>query len=265
MDDAFERTHDVHAVHAAAQPQVRQVDLAAPVAWLRLGARDLHRSLRPSLAVGLAVAAAGWLLLAAAWQVTSLVPALLGGFLLVAPFAAIAVYGYSRQLERGDPVDTAAALRAWRANAQSIALFGLMLAVTLIFWERVAAIVFAAFYRGEPLQLSTLLTSLVFSGQHVPLLLALGAAGGLIAAVVFVLTVVTAPLLLDRPVDIVTAAIASVRCCLRNPGPMLLWAVLIAAVTWIGLLTFMLGLVVVFPWLAHASWHAYRGLIVAAE
>lgn len=264
MNEAFERIHDEHGVYAPAEPQVRKVELGAPVAWLRLGARDLHHS-PPSLAVGTVAAAAGWLLLAAAWQVAYLVPALLGGFLLVAPFAAITVYGYSRQLERGDPVDPAEALRAWRANAQSIALFGLMLAVALIFWERVAAIVFAGWYRGEPLLLSNLLTTLVFSGDHALLLLVLGAAGGLIAAAVFALSVVTVPLLLDRPVDVITAAITSVRCCLRNPGPMLLWAALIAVITWIGLLTLMLGLVLVFPWLAHASWHAYRALVVAGE
>ena len=38
-------------------------------------------------------------------------------------------------------------------------------------------------------------------------------------------------------------------------------ALLIAVITWFGLVTFMLGLVVAFPWLAHASWHAYRGLV----
>ena len=258
MDHAFEHSQTMPAV---AEPQVRQVAVAAPIQWLRLGARDLQRSLRPSLAVGAAVAVAGGLLLAAAWQVTSLVPALLGGFLLVAPFAAIAVYGYSRQLERGDTFDRSQARRAWRANAQSIALLGLMLAVMLILWERIAAILFAAFYRGEPLQLASLFTTVLFSGAHVPLMVALLAAGGVLAAIVFALTVVTAPLLLDRPVDVVTAALASVRCCLRNPGAMLLWAALIAFITWVGIATFMLGLVLVFPWLAHASWHAYRALV----
>src|SRR3954470_5624318 len=46
-----------------AEPQVRQVPLGAPLQWLRLGARDLHRSLAPSLAVGAVVAAVGWLLM----------------------------------------------------------------------------------------------------------------------------------------------------------------------------------------------------------
>jgi uncharacterized membrane protein len=260
MDHAFHP-----AVHPVAEPQVREVALGTPIEWLRLGARDLHRSLRASVGVGLAVAAAGCLLLAVSWKLAYLAPALMGGFLLVAPFAAIAVYGYSRQLERGEAIDPAAARLAWRDNAQSIALFGLMLAVALIFWERVAAIVFAAFYRGEPLQIGSLLTSVLFSGQHLPLIIALGALGALIAAVVFALSVVSVPLMLDRPVDVITAAITSVRCCLRNPAPMLLWAALIAVITWIGLLTAMVGLVVVFPWLAHASWHAYRGMVAPEE
>lgn len=258
MDHRLEPTHAVPPVPV---PRVRRVGLAAPVEWLRLGARDLRRSLRPSLAVGGAVAAAGWLLVAVGWRIPHLVPALLGGFLLVAPFAAVLVYGYTRQLDHGDAPDPAAARRAWRANAQSIALFGLMLFLAFLAWERVAAVLFALFYQGEPWRLSTLLSSLVLSGAHVPLLAAFATAGFLLAAAVFALSVVSVPMLLDRPVDVVTACIASVQCCLRNPLPMLLWALLIALVTWIGLLTFLAGLVVAFPWLAHASWHAYRAMV----
>lgn len=259
MDHAVDESHALQA--PLAEPAVREVALGAPVQWLRLGARDLHRSLRPSLAVGVAVAVAGWLLMAATWRMSYLAPALLGGFLYIAPFAAIAVHGYSRQLERGEAVDSRQALRAWRANASSIALFGLLLAIALIFWERVAAIVFAVFYRGEPLQLANLMTTVIVSGAHLPLLASLATAATLIAAAVFALSVVSAPLLLDRPVDVVTAAITSVRCCLRNPLPMLLWALLIALITWVGIATLMLGLVLVFPWLAHASWHAYRAMV----
>jgi len=258
MDHAFDHTH---AAGYVAEPHVRQVPLGATFQWLRMGAHDLRLSLGPSLAVGAFVAVVGWMLVTVTWKVAYLAPALLGGFLFVAPFAAIAVYGYSRQLERGDTVSPAEARKVWSANTQSIALFGFMLAVAYIFWERTAAIIFAAFYRGEPLQFSSLVRTLVLSGEHIPMVLALGAAGCLLAAVVFALSVVTVPLLLDRPVDVITAAITSVRCCLRNPGTMVLWAALIAIITWIGMLTFMVGLVVAFPWLAHASWHAYRGLV----
>jgi uncharacterized membrane protein len=195
------------------------------------------------------------------WKATYLAPALLGGFLLVAPLIAISLYELSRQLEQGQPANVSKARAAWRSNAGSIALFGLMLTLAYIFWERVAAIIFAFFYSGQALHLSRLAQELLLSGQYVGLLLAFFAAGAALAAVVFALSVVSAPLLVDRPVDVITAALTSLRCCARNPGAMLLWAVLIAALTAVGFATLMLGLIVIFPWLAYASWHAYRDLV----
>ena len=247
--------------HASDHLHVRRVELSAPIRWLFMGAHDLRRSLQPSLAVGCVVAAAGIILLGLANGASYLVPALLGGFLLVAPFAAIAVYGLSRQMERGEPIDANDAFMAWRANAGSIALFGLFLTLALIFWERTAAIIFASFYNGQPLHLSRLTSDMFLSGQFAGMGAAFFAAGALLAAIVFALSVVSAPLLLDRPVDVVTAVITSLRCCARNPGTMLLWALLIAAITAVGFVTAMLGLVPIFPWLAHASWRAYRDLI----
>jgi uncharacterized membrane protein len=68
-------------------------------------------------------------------------------------------------------------------------------------------------------------------------------------------------MLVDRPVDVVTAALTSLRCCIRNPIPMLVWAALIAGLTLLGFATLMLGLIFIFPLLAHASWHAYREMV----
>ena len=149
-----------------------------------------------------------------------------------------------------------------RADRARIRRRGLMLVLSYLFWERLAAIVFALFYNGEPLQLSRLAMELM-SGRHVALLSAFVGVGATMAAVVYSLSVISAPLLLDRPVDVITATLTSLRCCALNPGPLMLWAALIAALTLLGFATLMLGLVVIFPWLAHASWHAYRDLVDA--
>lgn len=242
-------------------PKVRIVPASRPFIWLRHGWADLIRARNASLGYGALVAAFGVGLLALAWGATYLVPALIGGFLLVAPFGAIVFYALSRQIERGDPVDGAAALFAWRSNTGQIALWGLALTLTLILWERLAAIVFALFYGGEVADLSTLVRDVLFSGRYVELVIAYFGVGGLLALAVFALGVVTAPLLLDRDLDVVTAAVTSLRCCMSNPGAALLWAFLIAALTLLGFATFMLGLVVIFPWLGHATWHAYRDLV----
>ncbi|HJW12322.1 MAG TPA: DUF2189 domain-containing protein [Albitalea sp.] len=249
---------DLH--HPAAEPRVRKVGPSQAFVWLRLGARDLQRMPRVSLGFGGLVAAIGVLLMAVTWKATYVAPALLGGFLLVAPFIAINLYALSHQIEQGQPADTSEAMGAWRSNGDSIALFGLILALAYIFWERLAAILFAFFYTGQPLHLSRLPVELL-SGQYLGLLLAFFAVGAALAACVFALSVVSAPMLVDRQVDVITAVLTSLRCCIRNPGPMLLWAALIAGLTAVGFATLMLGLIVIFPWLAYASWHAYRDLV----
>ncbi len=244
-----------------ATPRVRRVAVGRPLQWLRQGWEDLLHVGSPSLGYGIVIAAFGLLLVALAWDVVYLVPALIGGFLLVAPFAAIVYYDLSRQLEQGLAIDAFAAIFAWRRNATSIALFGVMLTLTLIAWERTAAIVFALFYGGTVPDARHPLLDILFSGNYLPLLVAFFGIGGLYALAVFALAVVTAPLLLDRPLDVVTAAVTSVRCCTTNPGAALVWAGLIAGLTVLGCVTAMVGLVVVFPWLGHASWHAYRDLV----
>lgn len=253
MDHAVERPSA-----AAELPRVRSVTAAHTLAWLKRGMADLSAT---SLLYGAVVAGAGLVLLGLAMGATYLVPALVGGFLLVAPFAAIVLYGISRQIEFGETPDATRAVAAMQRNAGSIALFGLLLAFSLIAWERLAAILFALLYGGRDPDLSNFLVDVLFSGEYVPLLIAFFGAGALFAAVVFAFSVVTAPLLLDRDLDVVSAALTSLRCCTTNPGTMLLWAAIIAGVTALGFATFMLGLVVAFPLLGHASWHAYRDLV----
>jgi uncharacterized membrane protein len=242
-------------------PEIRKVDSGRPVIWLQRGWADFKKSLAPSLIYGGWAAAFGFALLMVAWRSTYMVPALVGGFLLVAPFVAIVFYALSRQIEQGRPVDGAEAVFAWRRNSGSIALWGLALTMALIVWERVAAILFALSYGGEVRDLASLVSDILFSGRYWPLLLVYFAVGGIFALTVFVFGIVTAPMLLDRDVDVVTAALTSLRACLANPGATLVWAAMIAVLTAIGFATLMLGLVIIFPLLGHASWHAYRDLV----
>jgi uncharacterized membrane protein len=256
----MESTLDDRLAQAAPGPRVRRVAPLRTFAWLRAGWNDLRHAARTSLGFGAIVAGAGALLLALAWDALHLAPALTGGFLLVAPCVAVVFYELSRQIERGERIDGRAAALAWRRNADSIALWGMALALTLILWERLAAIIFALLYGGQVADLRSLVIE-VLTGQRLELLLAYLAVGGLLALAVFALGWVTAPLLLDRDIDVATAALTSLRGCLRNPGAALAWAAIVAALTAIGFATLMLGMIVLFPWLGHASWHAYRELV----
>jgi uncharacterized membrane protein len=72
---------------------------------------------------------------------------------------------------------------------------------------------------------------------------------------------VAVPLLLVKNTDAVTAIATSVRAVRLNTGTMLLWAALIAGYVVLGTWTLFLGLVVIFPLLGHATWHAFRALV----
>lgn len=256
MAQILERLHSTTPM-----AQVHSVAVTRPFIWLRLGYADMLRVPRISVTYGALVALFGVLLLTSVWEATYLVPAMIGGFLLVAPFLAIVFYKLSQQLESGEPADARAATDAWRHNTSSIALFGLMLAVALIAWERTAAIIFALFYGGTVPDMGHMVRDVLFSGDYIGLVIAFMGAGALLAAVVYALSVVTTPMLMDRDVDVVTAALTSLRCCSVNPLAMVVWAAVIAALTAIGFATLMLGLIFIFPLLGHASWHAYREMV----
>jgi uncharacterized membrane protein len=74
--------------------------------------------------------------------------------------------------------------------------------------------------------------------------------------------VVAFPLLIDRNISAIGAALTSVRAVLRNPFTMLLWGLIVAVLLLIGSLPFFLGLAIVIPVLGHATWHLYRKLVV---
>jgi uncharacterized membrane protein len=87
------------------------------------------------------------------------------------------------------------------------------------------------------------------------------AMGAVLAAPVFASSVVAIPLLLDREIGVLGAVFTSWRVVMEHPAPMALWAGLIMGLTALGMATALLGLIVVVPLLAHASWHAYRDTV----
>ena len=91
------------------------------------------------------------------------------------------------------------------------------------------------------------------------------AIGGFLSAPVFASSVIAMPLLLDRPVSVKTAVLTSWRAVIANPLPLGIWAGVIMLFAAFGMLTLMLGLIVLMPLLGYASWHAYRDLVVDAE
>lgn len=241
-------------------PPMRSVGFRQPFVWLARGWHDMLAAPAPALAHGLIVAGFGLLLLAVARSHFWLLAGAFSGFMLVAPVVATGLYAISRGLERQQPVGLADALATWRPRDGRLVLFGVLLALAGTGWVLTSASLITRFAAAPVNSPSDFLHVVVLArdGWLFETWLVLGS---VLAAPMFASSVVALPLLLDRPVKVRDAVLTSVRTALLNPAPMALWATLILVVTLIGMATALVGLIVAVPWLAHASWHAYRDLV----
>jgi uncharacterized membrane protein len=233
---------------------VRSLDAGAPLRWLHRGWRDLRRAPLPSLAYGGLLVAFSWLI--AGLSLTAgnhiLLFSLVTGFVLVGPVLAFSMYDVSCQLENGKRPTLGHCLRQSRRHLGNEMLFAVILLIVLLVWARAASMVHVFFPTDSDAGLLGILTFLGVGS----------AVGALFALFAFSISVVSLPMMLDRQVDVVTAALTSIHAVLRNKGVMLLWAGLIVLLVALGLATAFLGLALVMPVIGYATWHAYRDTVV---
>lgn len=261
-------TEDLVPVSAMPLPRIRKCDLDHPWRWLNAGWRDLRRSGAASLAYGLACSLAGAVLTVLIWgfELIYLVLPLAAGFMFLGPVLAVGLYHISRQIERGEAVNLRDSLSAWRANLQQIALMGLALVLFQLAWIRIAQIIFALFFSENPPRPEVMFIVDVFlSADSIPFLVVGTIVGGLLAALAFAISAISIPLLVDRPANVFTAIATSVAAVRENFWTMALWAWLILLFIGAGVVTGYLGLVVTMPLIGHATWHAYKDLVVWPE
>ncbi|MEQ9059015.1 MAG: DUF2189 domain-containing protein, partial [Gammaproteobacteria bacterium] len=181
------------------------------------------------------------------------------------PFLAVGIYDVSRQLAAGGRVDFPRTLTAWRANRPAIGFYALILMLSLAVWMRVSVVLVALLVPNGFESLADFLALMSRSpGMWVFLLIYLSI-GALLAAFSFAISAVALPMLLDRAeMDAISAMIASFRAISENPRPMLLWAAIIVALIGAGFTTWFAGLALTVPLVGHATWHAYRDVVLPA-
>jgi len=260
-------THTEHPVfHPQAArmelPGIRSVTADQPFRWLREGAQDMAKAWPLSLFYGIVFALLGYGLVHGAEDKPHLAMALTSGFLFIAPVLATVFYFVSHRLEHHHKLPHLfVPLLSWRTNPGSLGLFTVMLLFVLISWERISAILVGLFLNGSGIGGLSDLLSLSAVQQHTDFVLAYLAFGGVLALMVFSISVVSLPMMLHRKVDFATALVTSFMATRLNFPVMLLWGALIAGLVVVGMATDFIAMAVIFPWLGHASWHAYRDLI----
>ena len=246
-------------------PAVNKVGLLAPLGWLKGGLEDFRKAFLPCLTYGAVLALVSTLFAvgilfsgAASWMMV-----FAGGFIFLAPMIAMGLYEAGRQIEIGEQPSLRGMIFVKTASTSNLAYLGLALLVVYFFWTRMAQLIYALSTYTLHETVADFLTFMFTTPAGHSMAMTGTVFGGVIGLLAFSLVVVSAPMLLHRNTDVFIATVTSVRTVLTNPGPMVIWAFMIAALTTIGIATAFLGLIVVFPVIGLASWRAYRELVVA--
>jgi len=265
------RQQALHHISPRQLPRINHVTMEQPWQWLRAGWHDLWRHPAESIGYGVLIAAAvAFIVLVGVntrWY--DVVLYLLSGFVLLAPVAALGFYDMSRRFAAGEPVSLGAALRAWGANPKGTLGMGAIMVLLLVTWFMISIQLIAllsggledvgALLSGGGAESTGAYVAFFVDNTWMALIPGFFLTGLVAVLVAFGFTAVSIPLLQENPgLDTITALVASWKAVTRNWRPMLLWAVIIAVVTAIGMAAGIAGLALTMPLLGHASWFAYR-------
>jgi len=250
----------VEARPVPALPRVRRIALAAPLRWLARGARDLAANPGIAAFYGLCFCAMAATIGFIFRHRPEYTMTFVSGCLLVGPFLAMGLYDVSRRRQQGLPVAFGESLTCWDKHLASMGLLVLVLTLLELLWGRASLVVFAVFFNtGMPSTASVL--AAVFNPRNWEFLAVYVVVGSVFAGLVFCTTAVAIPMTLDRDTDAITAGLTSFRVVLENLPAMLFWGALVVALTLLALWPWTLGILLVGPWLGHATWHAYRDAV----
>jgi uncharacterized membrane protein len=246
-------------------PTIRRIGIADLRQALRLGVEDFRASRTDVIFICVIYPLVGVLLgrVFSGYGLLPLLFPLASGFALVGPLAAIGLMEMSRRRERGATVGWMDALKVLRApSIGAIAVLGVILIGLLICWLVAAQAIYDhTMGPDKPVSLTAFLSDLVGTSGGWTMIVVGVAVGFVFAVVAFSISVVSFPMMLDRLVGIDTAVRTSLRAVAANPGPMVVWGLIVTAGLVLGSIPFLVGLVVVLPVLGHATWHLYRLLV----
>ena len=238
-----------------------------PLKWLARGWQDFRTRPAMSIVYGLiifliSVGFVGGLI--ALGRDYILFPAF-AGFMVVGPILAVGLYEKSRRIEAGKPLRWHDLFFVRPRSGGQILFTGVLLCLLMMVWMRAAVIIYALFFGLLPFPGLNHIAPMLFTTQTGWAMLAVGTVvGGLFAAFSFAISAFSIPMLLNEDFDAFTAMGSSMALVWANLRVMLIWAAIVLALFLASLATGMLGLIVIYPLLGHATWHAYRAAQPAA-
>ncbi|NVO57881.1 DUF2189 domain-containing protein [Rhodobacteraceae bacterium B1Z28] len=243
-------------------PMVQTLTLQDLRACLKAGYHDFLETRADVIFIVLIYPIAGLLMFGLGFNMNMvpLLAPLVAGFALIGPVAAVGLYEISRKREQGNEVHWLDAFSVFRSPSfGAILVLGFYLVMLLLIWLMVAQSIYVHTLGPEPpASLSAFAAQIFTTGAGWTMIIFGTTAGFLFALCALAISVVSFPLLLDRKVGLPVAVVTSFRVLRHNPGVILAWGFIVAALLVLGAIPMLLGLIVVMPVLGHATWHLYR-------
>lgn len=266
MTDLPREAPEAPHVASPAMPRIAPLSFADLRECLFRGMSDFARAPIYGVFFGGVFAVAGIVIVLAltSWNMSWMIYPVAIGFPLIGPFAAAGLYEVSRRLDNGRPLVRAEILSVvWVQRRREMSWMAFVMLFVFWIWMYQVRLLIALFLGRMSFSTLDKFLTVVFTTAEGWIFLAAGhVVGAVLSLVLFSITVVSVPLLMEREVDFVTAMITSVRTVLTSPGPMLGWGLFVTLAMLAACVPFFLGLLFVLPILGHATWHLYRRAVL---
>ncbi|MGV6851110.1 MAG: DUF2189 domain-containing protein [bacterium] len=244
-------------------PKARKIEMTDPWMWLVAGWKDLRKGCWLSLGYGVTFSVSSIILITIMvyMDLNRMILPALAGFMLMGPILAVGLFHASRCMECNTTCGFKKAFHVrTKAPSQLMFISAILLLATLS-WMRIGVVIYTLFFGLEGVGDKNVLDAVLFTSNGLIMLAVGSMVGAFIATLIFFISVFSIPMLMIRNCDALSAIIFSISACLKNPGPMLLWGVMITVLVGFGFVTGFIGFVITYPLAAHASWHAFRSVI----
>jgi len=241
----------------------RNLSKTEPLNWLSKGWRDLKTAGVLSLFYGKVVFLVSLLLVSLLYlfQIEHFLLPAISAFMVIGPAFAVGLYEISHKISMGEPFSFSNTRPRLDHAGGQILFVGVILFLLVMLWIRAAVLLYALFFGLQPFTGLEAVPSILLNTSSGWALLIVGSlVGGLFAAFSFAISVFSIPMLLDKNIDAFSAMGMSIALAWHNKTVMIVWGFIVLALFLVSCLTGFLGLIVIFPLLGHASWHAYLAI-----
>jgi uncharacterized membrane protein len=244
-------------------PQTRRLRPASIAIWLQKGWHDFIET--PFISIAYAAVFCFFGAIVAIWLLAEdkgiFFFALAGGFMLVSPVLVTGYYRVSQMLREGKQPVFDDIVATFRNSPKGILFIGALVMLMFLIWMVDVMLVYSLIFGKETAALDELASQPGVQGNVAAFVVLASLMGSVLAFIVYTVTVFSIPDIFHRQSGFAAAILTSVKGVFQNLDVMLLWAAVLAVLTFGTLMVALPLIIVLFPVMGYASYAAYLDLV----